>query len=674
MAQAVRINAEQFQGEKQGIGMGLQIVKAGLAALVLSGLGASVLAQSTPPPSREAGLLGRALTAAEAADWATARTMAAQAGPIAERLVLWAALRAGEGDLAARRRFLDAHPDWPLTNPIQRHAEADLATAAAADVLGFFANRSPITEEGHLALLTARLGANQFDAALAQARALWRETSLSAQAEAQIEAVLGAQLRDLDQARVNMLLWAGETQAASRHLDRLPAGPRAVARARIALQERANGVDALVAAVPASLAQDPGLVRDRFEYRMRAGNHAGAGDLLIAQSRSSEGLGNAEAWAQRRIFLVRQARGEGAYQRAYDLATPHGLSDGAQLVDLEFLAGFIALVHLNQPERALGHFRALRVRVSSPISLGRAGYWEGRAHEALGDAISAQAAYEFAAEHQSAYYGQLAADRLGLALDHAIGSERRYPDWRTTPLAKSDQLAAALALRDAGRWIDARRFVLSLARGITDEDQFGALGDLFLSINEPNWALNVAKIAIQAEILLPDAYFPVTDLARGRFDVPMDLVKAIARRESEFDPAVVSSADARGLMQVLPGTAQMMARRLGVPFDAASLTRDADMNARFGAAYLAELRDEFGPSLALVAAGYNAGPGRPRQWIQTLGDPRDPAVDIVTWVESVPFAETRNYIMRVAESQVVYRARLAGAPQRPEVERLLRGR
>jgi soluble lytic murein transglycosylase len=195
-----------------------------------------------------------------------------------------------------------------------------------------------------------------------------------------------------------------------------------------------------------------------------------------------------------------------------------------------------------------------------------------------------------------------------------------------------------------------------------------------MAINEPNWALNVAKIAVQAEILLPDAYFPVTDLAQARFDVPIDLVKAIARRESEFDPAVVSSADARGLMQVLPGTGEMMARKLGVPFEAGLLTRDPSLNARLGAAYLQELRDEFGPSLALVAAGYNAGPGRPRQWIQILGDPRDPAVDIVAWVESVPFAETRNYIMRVAESQVVYRARLAGQAQRPELERLLRGR
>lgn len=646
---------------------------AGLVGLVLGAVALPGLAQTSGPPSREGGLLARALTEAEAGRWDSARTVAAQAGPIAEKLVLWTALRAGEGGFDVQANFLDAHADWPLTNPIQRHAEAAAGTLGPAQIVAFFANNAPLTEEGRLALLQARLALNAGDDALAQARTLWRETPLSAPAEARLNATFGAQLRDLDVARVNMLLWSSETAAAARHLDRLPAGPRAVAQARIALQTRQTGVDVRVAAVPTGFATDPGLVYDRFEYRMRAGNHAGGAELILAQSRDPQGLDRAEDWARRRIFLVRQAMSERAFQRAYDLATPHGLTDGASFVDLEWLAGFIALVHLQQPDLALTHFRALRVRVSAPISLGRAGYWEGRAHDAQGDAISAQAAYEFAAEHQTSFYGQLAADRLGMVLDHSIGVPRGYPNWRDTALAQSDLLAAALALRDAGRRQDSRRFILSLARTLGDEAQFGALADLLLSLNEPNLALNVAKIAVQAEILLPDAYFPVTDLVQGRFDVPMDLVKAIARRESEFDPAVVSSADARGLMQVLPGTAQMMARKLGVTFDASTLTRDAALNARFGAAYLDDLRREFGPSLALVAAGYNAGPGRPRQWIQSLGDPRDPSVDFVTWIESVPFAETRNYIMRVAESQVVYRAVLAGQPQRPEVEKLLRG-
>jgi soluble lytic murein transglycosylase len=144
--------------------------------------------------------------------------------------------------------------------------------------------------------------------------------------------------------------------------------------------------------------------------------------------------------------------------------------------------------------------------------------------------------------------------------------------------------------------------------------------------------------------------------------VAPELALAIARRESEFDPAIVSPADARGLMQILPGTADLMARRLGIEVETAALTRDAELNARLGAEYLAQLAEEFGQSVVLIAAGYNAGPGRPRRWVQEFGDPRMPGVDPIDWIEAVPFTETRNYIMRVMESLVVYRARLAGAP------------
>ncbi|MDD7972064.1 lytic transglycosylase domain-containing protein [Roseinatronobacter alkalisoli] len=645
-------------------------ILAGFLALAAS----AASAQSTPPPSREAGMLALALTEAASGNWDRAQTMVSSSGAVAQRLITWQALREGQGDFPELLAFLDQHGHWPLINTVQRRAEALLPDRSPSEILSFFENRTPLTEDGHIALALALRNLNRADDATDMAREIWVSMPLSPPAEAQLNNAFGASLRALDAARVDMLLWAGDRQGAQRHLARLDDGQQRLARARIALQERAPGVDALVAAVPDALSQDPGLMRDRFEFRMRAGNYPGAGDLLLAQSRHPAGLGLPDAWGGRRVFLVRTAMSDGDFQRAYDLATPHGLEDGLHFVDLEFLAGFIALVHLDRPETALGHFRALRVRVNSPISLGRAGYWEGRAHEALNDPISAQAAYEFAAEHQTSYYGQLAADRLGLSLDPALVATPDYPHWRDTDLAQSDLLEAALLLREAGQWHEARRFVLFLARQLETEAQLGALADLMLALDEPNFALNVAKIAVQSEIVLTRAYFPVTALAQAQFDVPMDLIKAIARRESEFDAAVVSPADARGLMQVLPGTGQMMARKLGVPFQPADLTGNPELNARLGAAYLDELRAEFGPSLALVAAGYNAGPGRPRQWTDRLGDPRDPSVDFVTWVESVPFAETRNYIMRVAESLVVYRSVLAGESRPIDMEALIRGR
>ncbi len=648
----------------------------GLIALVALWLvpAAPLVAQDRPPPSRAAGLTALALDMGQRGDWDAARASlrTADVPPEATHLLDWFRLRAGEGTLAEFDAWLTDMAHWPLPVTIQRAAEALLEDAPAAEVRRFYADRTPQSAAGAMALLQALDPGAEADEL---ARSLWLEHSLNARQEAQLLERHGEALADLHGTRLDMLLWRGAGSAAERMLERVPAEVARLAQARLGLQANAQGVAALVNAVPAALADDPGLAHDRFQWRMNAGLTDSAGDLLIERSATgADALGTPEAWARWRIFLTRTTLGAGDAERAYALATPHHLEDGAQFADLEWLAGFIALRHLDRPEDALRHFRALRIRVSSPISLGRAGYWEGLAHEALGDHGAAEAAFAYAAEHTTSFYGQLAAERAGLGMDPALAHGPTYPRWQESGFAGSDLLAAALLLRDTGNWLEARRLILHLAWQLDSADDLGALGDLLLGLEEPNKALNVAKIAVQKGHVLPRAYFPLTGLEAVDLPAPADLVMAIARRESEFDPAVVSHADARGLMQVLPGTGQMMARELGIEgFDPASLTTDPALNARLGAAYLRGLREEFGPSLALVAAGYNAGPGRPRAWIDRLGDPRNGDVDIVDWVESVPFAETRNYIMRVAESLVVYRTRLAGEPAPINLEALLRG-
>ena len=463
------------------------------------------LAQNSAPPSRAAGLLSQALDAAALRDWQGARASAAQAAPIAQELITWHALRAGEGSFAQYQAFLRDKGHWPLINTVARHAEEMLVTQSPETVLAFFATRVPVSEAGMMAQVFALRDLGRVAEADALAAQMWRTEVLSGEAELQLLRAFENAVSPHHATRVDMLLWREERVAARRHLERLDSGARAVAQARIGLQERATGVDALVAAVPAALQSDPGLVHDRFSFRMRAGNHEGAEDLILAQSRAPQGLGNADAWGRDRVFLVRRAMSEGLHQRAYDLAVPHGLDDGLHFVDLEFLAGFIALEFLNDPAKALPHFRGLQVRSSSPITLGRAGFWQGRTHEALGDPVMARSAYEFGAEHQTSFYGQLAADRLGMKLDARLLAGPEFPDWRTTSLAQSDLLQAALLLREAGQWHEARRFLLFLARQLEDEATLGALADLMLALGEPNFALNIAKIAVQNEIILPRA-------------------------------------------------------------------------------------------------------------------------------------------------------------------------
>lgn len=642
------------------------------AALAASLPAALAAREATPPPPRSGGAIGALSAALADGDSATESRLRSMVGPVATQVALWRYLRAGGSrDPAVYAGALEAMPHWPSMEVIQRHGEQHLDRASAQEVLDWFAEREPLTVAGRLALLRASAASELDEEARDLARAIWREDALSAGAEAALLATHGEAVEDLHIERLENLLWAGATSSAERMLDRVPRDHAALGRARLALQARAQGVNALIDAVPASLADDPGLAYDRFAWRLHHRLFDTAGDLLIERSRHAAGLGRPEAWAAGRQRLVRQAFGDGQHRRAYDLATHHGLESGVQLADIEWLAGYIALRHLDDPAGAAAHFATLRERVGSPISLARAGYWEGLAQRALGDEEAARAALEFAAGHQTAYYGQLAAEELGLPLDEALVEPPDYPHWRDTALGESDLVQAAVLLHRTGQWHEARRFVIHHARVLEREEELGALADLWLARGEPNFAVNVAKVAVQSGVVLPRAYFPLTGLEEADLPAPAELVMAIARRESEFDPAVVSHADARGLLQVLPGTGAEVARRLGLEYDAARLTTDPEFNALLGAAYLDGLIREFG-ALPLVAAGYNAGPGRPRRWVRELGDPRDPSVDPVDWVESIPFAETRNYVMRVLESLVIYRARLNGERE-IRLTRLLRG-
>ncbi len=432
-------------------------------------------------------------------------------------------------------------------------------------------------------------------------------------------------------------------------------------------------MSALVEAVPKALKGDPGLAYERFVYRMKKDNYDDATELLLATP--PDALGRPQEWAERRATLTRWLIRQGRADQAYRAAAGHGLGEGdgaSAYADLEFLAGFIALRRLNDPARALTHFGHLKAGVTTPISLARADYWLGRASEAAGMAAEAKAHYAAAARHQTAYYGLLAAEKLGLSLDPALLDDTAPADWRQSAFAGSSVLEAARLLAQAGDRTLAKRFFLHLAESL-DDVELAQLADLALQMNEPHIAVLIGKAAAERGVIIPRAYFPVPDMVPDGLKVSRALALAIARRESEFDPAARSKADARGLMQVLPSTAKIVAAELGLEYEAGKLLTDPAFNVQMGAGYLAKMVQEFGPSIALVASGYNAGPGRPRRWIGEFGDPRQAETDIVDWVETIPFTETRTYVMRVVEGVVIYRAKLRGSVGPVRISDELRG-
>lgn len=647
-------------------------LRAGLARACLVLTLAAGLA--VPAHADEAAALRQALNAAGAKDWAGAQAAARGAGAVGPDIVEWLRLRSGEGLLGDYEAFLQRRPDWPGLAFLRQKGEVAVARSTAPErVIAYFAGGRPATPEGAMALIRALEASGQRDAAVAEARRAWVEITFDASQEQAFLGAHAALVRDAHAARADRLLWARRGAEARRMLPRLGDGHRALAEARLALQDKADGVNPLIERVPGNLRGDPGLAHDRFQWRMDKGLRDTAAELIVERSADAATLGRPEAWGPRRANLVRALMEEGQDRSAYRIAARHGLTQGGTYADLEFLAGFIALRRLGDPAAAMAHFQRLEAAVRTPISLSRALYWQGRAEEAAGRADAARALYQRAAVHSTAYYGLLAAERLGMTLDAALLSDRRPPDWRQAAFARSSVLEAGRLLLRAGDRNQGKRFLLHLAEGL-DAQGLDQLGDMALAMNEPHVAVLIGKQAAERGVILPRAYFPVVDMVPDGLPVSRALALAITRRESEFDPVVVSPAGARGLMQVMPGTAEMMAKKIGTGYSAGRLTSDPAYNVTMGAAYLAELVQEFGPSIALVGSGYNAGPGRPRRWMEEFGDPRSPDVDVVDWVEMIPFTETRTYVMRVVESLVIYRAKLRGSVGPVRVTSELTGR
>ncbi|NEX45969.1 lytic transglycosylase domain-containing protein [Pseudotabrizicola algicola] len=641
---------------------------------ILFGLLASFTLALTPlSPARadETQAMRQVLSRMAAKDWDAAT--AAAPHDLARDIVAWTKLRAGDGTLGEYEAFLARRPDWPGLPFLRQKGETAVARSTTPErVVAYFGTRAPQTGEGAVALVRALQALGRQDLAEDRAMQAWSELVLGAEDEQALLSLAPQSVALVHELRMDRLLWQERRTEAQRLMPRLSPDWQALAKARIGLQTGVDGVNALINAVPNSRAGDAGLAYDRFIWRMKRDMYDEALPLILERSASAAALGDPQAWAARRAVLTRWLMRQNRPAEAYRVASAHHLTSGGSYADLEFLAGFVALRRLNDPARALAHFRHLEAGVATPISLSRALYWQGRAHEAAGARDAAQTAYRAAARHQTAYYGLLAAEKLGLQLDASLVNAPRLADWRQAAWTRSSvHQAALLALRAGDRTL-AKRFWIHLAESL-DATGLDQLGDMALALNEPHIAVLVGKHAAERSVILPRAYYPVTDLVPDGLHVSRAFALAIARRESEFEPAARSGADARGLMQLLPGTAKMMATKLSLPYDEARLTRDPGYNAQLGSAYLRQLIDEFGPSIALVASGYNAGPGRPRRWITEYGDPRRPDVDVIDWVESIPFTETRTYVMRVIEGVILYRAKLRGTPGPVNVTGELRG-
>jgi soluble lytic murein transglycosylase len=587
--------------------------------------------------------------------------------PLARKLVEWVILRSEDGssDFSRYAAFIGANPSWPSIGTLRRRAEAVIwqERTDPQSVIAFFNGEAPHTAKGHFALVRALLA--QGDTARAQAvlRESWRNDSFSGDLEAQARELFAGLITPADdQARMNTRLDLEDDDAGLRAAHHLDATALAIAKARAAVINQESNAKALLEAVPESARHDPGYIFSRVQWLRRADKIAEAAQWMIAAPHDPSQIGDVDQWWLERRLLARKLLDLGDARLAYEVANGAAppLNENYR-ADQHFTAGWIALRFLQQPAVALGHFARIADGVVHPTTLGRAYYWQGRAAEALGRGQDARAYYNEAAKYSTAYYGQLARARLGL--DEV--------DLRTLPEPPAEhralEISRALEILYA---IDERDLAAAMAADLGDKANDAAALASFAEIakrhDDARATLLIGKAALGRGLPLERYAFPdfgVPDYQQIGPEVERCVVFSIVRQESAFNPKVVSSANAIGLMQVTPAAGRDTAKRFGVTFDQRRLMNDIVYNAQLGTAELGNDIASWRGSYILAFVAYNAGPRRAKEWIEQNGDPRDPKVDPVDWIERIPISETRNYVERILENMQVYRALINNNPK-----------
>jgi len=577
------------------------------------------------------------------------------------KILTWAIAVSGAKGIPSLEIAAASHQlkGWPGLSGLRRHSERALyrEKAAPAQVVAAFGNTQPETAEGAIALTRALMATGQKKRAASVIATLWRTNALDKKTEDLILKNYAGLLTKQDhKRRMDMLLYRDRVTQADR-LDGL-ADAQSLFKARAAVIRKSSKAAARLKAVHSSWHNDPSYLFARIEYLRRSMQYKAAADLLLKAPRDADALINTREWWVEQRIVSRGLAEDGNMALAYKVAAHHVATRPVDVIEAEWHAGWYALRGFGDGKAASNHFQRVLKVATRPLSRSRAYYWLGRAAEA-GGAGQAQDFFTRAAAYSATYYGQLAAARIKRS-----GLQVHYPaptQAERTLFNSREAVRAIHRLTAVGHENRANTLYIGLARELSNPGELAILAAMAEKQGNHRLSLQVGKISFGRGLDVAALAFPVGVIPSSAniSGSGKALAYSIARQESAFDKAAVSKADARGLLQLLPGTAKLVARKNGITYSKAKLTRDAGYNATLGAHYLGDQITEFNGSYVLTFAAYNAGPGRAKEWLKRFGDPRGKPIDeVVDWVESIPFTETRNYVQRIMENYQVYKTRL----------------
>ncbi|MET3925796.1 lytic transglycosylase domain-containing protein [Devosia sp. 2618] len=582
---------------------------------------------------------------------------------VERRTIQWAAINFNAGKVGywAIEAFAVDAPDFAAASLYRTRVEQSLTAndAPQSDVMAALGARAPSTVDGQISLAAAYLAKGDKDKATTLARSLWVDNFLTEEQETRVLAQLGSLLdRPTHWARAVYLMMHDRARASERLTAFLSPAQQSLVTARAAVSRNDSDAKALLDKVDPSMRANPVYIFSRAQRARQFELWQSAADWL---AKAPADLPDSAEWWYERRALMRKLLDLGQPKLAYEVAAGYQNGPEGRMVDAQFHAGWIAISFLHDPASAKKHFTEMAVHSTLPDTVSQSNYWLARANAQLGDTEGAEAALRIAARYRTVYYGQLARTELG---ETGIGI-RPLPDVAPNAIRfNSNQVVRAIRLLAAnGQSALAVPLLRNFGTGLTSDTDLALAAKLAQEIGAYHLAIAIATTADQRGTPLDILNFPQADLPPDlTLPVERAAVYAITRQESMFQLDAVSPAGARGLMQLMPGTAQDVARKVGVEYSPNKLVTDASYNALLGSTYLGAQLDRYNGSLVLAAAAYNAGPGNADKWIRAYGDPREDNVDPVIWVELIPFQETRTYVKRVLGNYLVYRERLGDSP------------
>ncbi len=599
----------------------------------------------------------------------------------------WRSLRQSDGlPFSSYASFLASHRGWPGEAAMRRTAERAINpdTSRPSEVVAYFRSLPPLTNLGHARYAFALVGEAKTAEAREAARRAWHGGVLPRTDEERLLSLFGGSLMQQDHdRRMEALLDNRDTQSALRMLPLASSARRPVYEARLALQTNAPDAAIRLGSIGGSASSEAGVLMDRANW-LRSGQQSAAARSLLAQPRTLTGRPhNAERWFETLLAMARGAANDRNWLTAYQISSQidDAYPAGTRLIDrsaderdhytsLAWLAGTAALQRLGRPSDAAQMFlRYARGGRSSQVA-SKGYYWAGRAAEAAGQSTEAEQYFAQAAAYPELFYGQLALERLGRPVPAPAPASLILTEAERSAFERRDVVEATRTLGLLGRREDQSLFIRTLAERAEDDRERTLLSDFAGRIGRQDLSVWVARSARNSgDPFYTRAGYPEVSIppSQNRY---WSLAHGIIRQESSFDRAAVSPVGARGMMQLMPATAREVSGKLGLSYDLSRLTQDPSYNVMLGSQYFETLVNYWGGNAPLAVASYNAGMGNVRRWVAENGDPRLPGVDVIRWIEEIPFSETRGYVQRVLENAVVYDSMNPARARTPERTRL----